>query len=159
MEKSNLFAVGIPRDDFEIIKTISGFSKGRFPFRYLGLLVAFTKLTIAQFHPFTDRIARHLNSWDGMNLSSAGRCELIRSILQGVECFWLATLSIPAGIREKLIRMEESGIGTINRWGCSESLELGLVQGAVDIEVEWARFVFAEVVGYLSWGGEDTCLE
>ncbi|GFZ03501.1 hypothetical protein Acr_16g0001250 [Actinidia rufa] len=31
-------------------------SEGRFPFRYLGLPMASTKLTIAQYHPFTDRI-------------------------------------------------------------------------------------------------------
>ncbi|GFY93058.1 hypothetical protein Acr_08g0014540 [Actinidia rufa] len=105
MEKSNLYAAGISRDDLEAIKFISGFSEGRFPFRYLGLPVASTKLTIAQFHPFTDRIAGYLNAWAGMKLSYAGRCELIRSILQGVECFWLASLYIPAGIRDRLIRM------------------------------------------------------
>ena len=105
MEKSNLYAAGISRDDLEAIKSISGFSEGRFPFRYLGLPVASTKLTIAQFHPFTDRIAGYLNAWAGMKLSYAGRCELIRSILQGVECFWLASLYIPAGIRDRLIRM------------------------------------------------------
>ncbi|GFZ11471.1 hypothetical protein Acr_22g0008690 [Actinidia rufa] len=96
---------GISRDDLEAIKSISGISEGRFPFRYLGLPVASTKLTIAQFHPFTDRIAGYLNAWAGMKLSYAGRCELIRSILQGVECFWLASLYIPAGIRDRLIRM------------------------------------------------------
>ena len=36
MQKSNLFAAGIPRDDLETIKSLSGFSDGRFPFRYLG---------------------------------------------------------------------------------------------------------------------------
>ncbi|GFY88042.1 hypothetical protein Acr_05g0016810 [Actinidia rufa] len=105
IQKSNLFAAGIPRDDIEIIKNISSFSEGRFPFRYLGLPVATTKLTIAQFHPFTDRIAGYINFWAGMNLSYAGRCEMIRSILQGVECFWLSSLPIPAGIRERPIRM------------------------------------------------------
>ncbi|GFZ20850.1 hypothetical protein Acr_29g0000120 [Actinidia rufa] len=54
------------------------FSEGRFPFRYLGLPVASTKLTIAQFHPFTDRIAGYLNAWAvctsllGLEIGSSG---------------------------------------------------------------------------------------
>ncbi|GFY85594.1 hypothetical protein Acr_04g0003320 [Actinidia rufa] len=100
MEKSNLYASGIPRDDLEAIKAISGFSEGRFPFRYLGLLVASTKLTIAQFHSFTDKIAGYLNAWAGMKLSYAGRCELIRFILQGMECFWLASLQSLLGLEK-----------------------------------------------------------
>ncbi|GFY91496.1 hypothetical protein Acr_07g0016920 [Actinidia rufa] len=79
--------------------------QGRLPFRYLGLPVSSTKLTIAQFQPFTDRISGHLNTWTSLKLSYAGRCELISSVLQGVECFWLASLPIPTGIRERLIRM------------------------------------------------------
>ncbi|GFZ06736.1 hypothetical protein Acr_18g0009060 [Actinidia rufa] len=33
----------------------------------------------------------------GMALSYAGRCKLIRSVLQGVECFWLSSLPILVG--------------------------------------------------------------
>ena len=36
IQQSNLFVAGIPRDDLETIKSLSGFSDGRFPFRYLG---------------------------------------------------------------------------------------------------------------------------
>ncbi|GFZ07108.1 hypothetical protein Acr_19g0000450 [Actinidia rufa] len=43
----------------------SQLAKIKFPFRYLGLPVGATKLTIAQFHPFTDRIADYINSWAG----------------------------------------------------------------------------------------------
>ena len=47
LQKSNFFAVGIARDDLEIFKNNSSFSEGIFPFRYLGLPNAATKLTIA----------------------------------------------------------------------------------------------------------------
>ncbi|GFS35290.1 hypothetical protein Acr_00g0038900 [Actinidia rufa] len=101
--KESLFRIS--REDLESIKSVSGFTVGRLPFRYLGLPVSSTKLTIAQFQPFTDRISGHLNTWTSLKLSYAGRCELISSVLQGVECFWLASLPIPTGIRERLIRM------------------------------------------------------
>ncbi|GFY93055.1 hypothetical protein Acr_08g0014510 [Actinidia rufa] len=93
---------GISRDDLEAIKFISGFSEGRFPFR----------------------IAGYLNAWAGMKLSYAGRCELIRSILQGVECFWLASLYIPAGIRDRLIRMCRNFL-----WGVGTRMEQWVLDG------------------------------
>ncbi|GFS37912.1 hypothetical protein Acr_00g0054780 [Actinidia rufa] len=46
-QKSNLFAAGISRDVLESIKSVAGFTEVRFPFRYLGLPLASTKLTIS----------------------------------------------------------------------------------------------------------------
>ncbi|GFZ08668.1 hypothetical protein Acr_20g0004760 [Actinidia rufa] len=41
----------------------------------------------------------------GANLSYAGRTELVKSVLQGVECFWLSIIPIPAGVRSKIIQL------------------------------------------------------
>ncbi|GFZ12259.1 hypothetical protein Acr_23g0006440 [Actinidia rufa] len=49
------------------------------------------------FHGFFKGQQGYINAWAGMTLSYAGRCELIKSVLQGVECFWLASLPIPVG--------------------------------------------------------------
>ncbi|XP_057460090.1 uncharacterized protein LOC130750511 [Actinidia eriantha] len=63
LPKLNIFAAGIAREDLDIMKSNTGFSVGRFPFRYLGLPIAATKLTIAQFNPFVDRIAGYIRAW------------------------------------------------------------------------------------------------
>ncbi|GFY93866.1 hypothetical protein Acr_09g0003120 [Actinidia rufa] len=99
--KSNLFMAGISREEAEEIKTITGFSLGRFPFCYLGIPVAAPRLSIEQFSSLISKIAEYINAWAGATLSCAGRCELIRSVLQGVECFWLSILPIPVGVRNK----------------------------------------------------------
>ena len=94
------------REDLESIKTTSLLYKGRFPFKYLGLPIVATKLTIAWFHHFIDRISGYISSWVGVTLSYASRCELITSILQGVECFWLSNLPMPVGVRrDKITRI------------------------------------------------------
>ncbi|GFY93106.1 hypothetical protein Acr_08g0015020 [Actinidia rufa] len=77
--KSNVFMAGINSVDTESIKAITGFSVGKFPFRYLEIPVAAARLTI--------------------------ECELIRSVLQGIECFWLSILPIPVGVRDKVIAL------------------------------------------------------
>ena len=87
--KSNVFMAGINHIDMAEIKSITGFRVGEFPFRYLGIPVAATRLTIEQFRPLTAKISEYISAWAGATLSYAGRSELIRSVLQGVECFWL----------------------------------------------------------------------
>ena len=103
--KSNVFMAGISRDIMEEIKTIIGFSSGRFPFRYLGIPVAASRLTIEQFNPLITKISDYVSAWAGATPSYAGRSELIRSVLQGVECFWLSILPIPVGVRDKVISL------------------------------------------------------
>ncbi|GFY81203.1 hypothetical protein Acr_01g0010120 [Actinidia rufa] len=71
ISKSNIFAAGVAREEVDIMKSSTGFSVGRFPFRYLGLPVAATRLSIAQFNPFVDRIASSIRAWAGMTLSYA----------------------------------------------------------------------------------------
>ena len=90
--------------DLDSIKDITGFPQGTFPFRYLGIPIADSRLTIAQFSPLLDKIQGYISAWAGANLSYAGRIELVKSVLQGVECFWLSILPIPAGIQAKIVK-------------------------------------------------------
>ncbi|XP_057485879.1 uncharacterized protein LOC130772160 [Actinidia eriantha] len=104
LSKSNIFAAGISSMDLDSIKDITGFPQGSFPFRYLGIPIADSRLTIAQFSPLLDKIQGYISAWAGANLSYAGRIELVKSVLQGVECFWLSILPIPAGIRANIVK-------------------------------------------------------
>ncbi|GFY91065.1 hypothetical protein Acr_07g0012610 [Actinidia rufa] len=52
-----------------------------------------------------NKISGYISAWAGANLSYAGRTELIKSVLQGVECFWLSILPTPAGVQAKIIKL------------------------------------------------------
>ncbi|GFZ17714.1 hypothetical protein Acr_26g0009840 [Actinidia rufa] len=110
---------GVCDPDLERIKEISGFPQGSFPFRYLGIPVADSRLTISQYSPLIDRISDSISAWAGAILSYAGRTELIKSVLQGVECYWLSILPIPAGVKSKIVQLCRnflwSGKCTINK--------------------------------------------
>ena len=105
--------------DLEAIKRISGFAQGSFPFKYLGIPVTASRLTIAQFSPLIDKISDYISTWAGASLSYAGRIELIKSVLQGVECYWLSILPIPAEVRAKITQLCRnflwSGMATVNK--------------------------------------------
>ena len=116
--KSNIFLVGVNRIDLEEIRAITGFNLGKFPFRYLGIPVAASKLTIEQFNPLIATVSEYISAWAGASLSYAGRSELIRSVLQGVECFWLSILPIPVGVGKNYLSMQEFSLARSpkSRW-------------------------------------------
>ena len=101
--KSNVYTAGICPEEMEEIKLITGFSIGEFPFRYLGIPVASSRLTTEQFRPLILKVSDCISVWAGASLSYAGRSELIKSVLQGIECFWLSIFPISVGVRDKII--------------------------------------------------------
>ena len=103
--KSYMYMAGINLKEMEKIKTITRFSMGEFPFRNLGIPVTASRLTIDQFTPLIRKITEYISSWVGSSLSYADRSELIKSVLQGVECFWLYILPIPVGVRDKIVSL------------------------------------------------------
>ncbi|GFS35677.1 hypothetical protein Acr_00g0041410 [Actinidia rufa] len=120
--KAQVFMVGVCSEEME---KITGFNIGQYPFRYLGILVAASRLTIDQFSPLISKISEYINAWVGSTLSYAGRSELIKLVLQGVECFWLSILPIPTGVIGKIISL------------CRNFLWVGKVTAAKKPLVAW----------------------
>lgn len=96
--KSNIYMAGIDDTTRQSILDISGFVNGQLPFRYLGIPLASRKLKTSDYSMLVDNIAERINSWPRHSLSQAGKIELIRTVLQGVECFWMSILPLPANI-------------------------------------------------------------
>lgn len=109
--KSAVFLGSVPDgsdggvDEASQIIAATGFSVGSFPFRYLGVPVSPHELLERDYAPMFTRISVYLSEWAKKNLSFAGRKELISSVIQGVEGFWLSVLPIPPGVIRKLIRL------------------------------------------------------
>lgn len=54
-----------------------------------------------------------IKAWTSHSLSYAGRLELIKSVVQGVSCYWLSIFPIPAIVswRQVCLPKEEGGLG------------------------------------------------
>lgn len=96
--KSNLFLDGVSEGIKNDILTLTGFQEGHLPLRYLGVPIASIKLKIADYSPLLDSLARKINSWPKHSLYYAGRLELIQTVLQGYQCYWLSALPFPEGV-------------------------------------------------------------
>lgn len=90
--KSNIYMAGVAQGVRHEIFEITGFSQGHLPIRYLGIPLASRRLKTSDYRLLVDAIASKINSWPRHSLSYAGKIELIRSVVQGVECFWLSIL-------------------------------------------------------------------
>lgn len=75
------------------------------PFRYLGVPLTAVRLKVMHYAPFIDKIAAYINSWTASTLSYAGRMELIRYVLQGVECFWFSIFPFLAALIDRITRL------------------------------------------------------
>jgi len=98
--KSCFYPAGINDLDLQLISDLTCFSQGVMPFRYLGIPLAPSKLKISHYEPLLSKISNCIISWKAISLSYAGRLELLRAVIQGVFCFWLSILPVPAGVLE-----------------------------------------------------------
>lgn len=72
-----------------------GFSKGAFPFKYWGVPLDSKKLSIMQCQPLIKKILARIESWSAKLLSYAGRLQLKKSVLFGVQTYWSQVFLIP----------------------------------------------------------------
>lgn len=103
--KSNIFTAGLYGRDLDDILELLDYPQGSFPVRYLGVPLAAQKLNVVHYAPLLDRITSYISSWTANTLSYAGRMELIRSVLQGVECFWLQIFPLPNVVIKRIIKL------------------------------------------------------
>ncbi|XP_073049432.1 uncharacterized protein [Primulina eburnea] len=100
--KSNIYTASMADSVRQEILMITGFADGSLPFRYLGVPLAAARLKAADYSILVDTIARRINAWPRNSLSYAGKIELIRSMVQGVECFWLSMLHVPSCVIDSI---------------------------------------------------------
>ncbi|WVZ88362.1 hypothetical protein U9M48_034892 [Paspalum notatum var. saurae] len=81
---------------------LEGFPARRaaFPIKYLGLPLTNTRLCKMDFQFLVDKILAKLNSWNGRNLTIAGRLTLVKSVITPQTVYLLTALKAPAEVLE-----------------------------------------------------------
>ncbi|KAL0307069.1 UNVERIFIED_CONTAM: Retrovirus-related Pol polyprotein from type-2 retrotransposable element R2DM [Sesamum radiatum] len=103
--KSNIFTAGIQNDTLDETLAMTEFARGHMPVRYLGIPLAAQRFSVTDYSPLVDQIGGCIRKWTAKSLSFTGRLELIRSVIQGVECFWLQVFPLPMVVIEKIHRL------------------------------------------------------
>ncbi|XP_074297047.1 uncharacterized protein LOC141627721 [Silene latifolia] len=100
--KSDIYMNGLTPDTEAQILGISGFKKGSFPFRYLGVDISYKRLTNHQCNKLVDRMVLRIHSWGAKQLSYAGRLTLVKTVLTQLHCYWARIYLLPKGVIQKV---------------------------------------------------------
>ncbi|VFQ95756.1 unnamed protein product [Cuscuta campestris] len=103
--KSNIFLAGKYRDVSQNILDPASFPHGQLPVRYLGLPLASQRISESDFAPLFKTVDGFLSKWSTLKLSYAGRLELIRAVVQGVQSFWLQAFPVQKYVLDRITSM------------------------------------------------------
>ncbi|KAL0297854.1 UNVERIFIED_CONTAM: hypothetical protein Sangu_3175900 [Sesamum angustifolium] len=77
---------------------ILGFPQGTFPVRYLGVPLITSKLSLADCTPLLLKIVARISGWNQLQLTYAGRTQLIKSVLSAIHQYWCSVFMLPKGV-------------------------------------------------------------
>ncbi|XP_073263899.1 uncharacterized protein [Populus alba] len=100
--KSSIFFAGVSENMKQAILSLSQFTEGSFPFKYLGVPLSPHRLLASQYSPLIHRLESAIQNWMGKYLSYAGRLELIKSVLHGMVQFWISIFPIPVVVISRI---------------------------------------------------------
>lgn len=84
------------------VAAITGFSKGSFPFTYLGCPIFYARRRKKYYNDLIQKVKAKLHSWKGKLLSYGGKATLISSVLQSIPTHVLSVLDPPDNVLEHL---------------------------------------------------------
>lgn len=101
-QKSHCFFGNVPLDTKLSILDLTGFLEGQLPIKYLGLPLVSTKLNFRDCTPLIIKICSKIDSWLCRFLSFAGRLQLLKIVLYGIQGFWSLHLFLQKGVLKRL---------------------------------------------------------
>ncbi|KAL0289012.1 UNVERIFIED_CONTAM: hypothetical protein Sangu_2632000, partial [Sesamum angustifolium] len=85
--KSQIILSKAVRQERQLIIESLGFQEGSLPVKYLGVPLTASRLTIADCSPLINKVDARLAGWNHLNLSYAGRVQLIKSVLNSLHTY------------------------------------------------------------------------
>ncbi|XP_021727815.1 uncharacterized protein LOC110694926 [Chenopodium quinoa] len=102
LSKSEVYCGGITQDERDLILRRLGMTNGSIPFKYLGVPLSLKKLTIHQCKPLVNKVTGRIGNWAIRFLSYAGRLQLIKSVLFGIQTYWVQIFIHPKKIMREI---------------------------------------------------------
>ncbi|VFQ88791.1 unnamed protein product [Cuscuta campestris] len=89
-------------DNKSDLLSLVSFPEGKLPVRYLGLPLTSQRASERDFAPLIAKVDANIRKWNTRSLSSTGRLELIRSVIQGIEGFWFQAFPIHKSVLDRI---------------------------------------------------------
>ncbi|KAK1360680.1 hypothetical protein POM88_045154 [Heracleum sosnowskyi] len=100
--KSACYFCNVDQDTVQSTLTTSGFSRGSFPFKYLGLPLITGRLSATDCKELTDKLCNRIDHWTSRFLRYSGRLLLLKTVLFSIQGYWASYLFLPKGVLKHL---------------------------------------------------------
>ncbi|KAL0302321.1 UNVERIFIED_CONTAM: putative ribonuclease H protein [Sesamum calycinum] len=97
-KRVSLFLSRSAQDVREQLLAALHFQEGHLPLRYLGLPLLASRLSISDCKPLLLKIDSRIKGWESIQLSFAGRIQLIKSVLMSLNVYWAMAFILPKGV-------------------------------------------------------------
>ncbi|GJW80062.1 hypothetical protein Tco_0144037 [Tanacetum coccineum] len=105
IHKSNIYGIGVNKDEVLSMASNAGCIAGDIPFNYLSLPISSNMKSIASWKTLVDRFHMRLSSWKANLLSIGGRLTLIKSVLGSLGIYYLSIFRAPESVLQDLERI------------------------------------------------------
>ncbi|KAJ9536677.1 hypothetical protein OSB04_un000150 [Centaurea solstitialis] len=100
--KSDVFFGNVPQHEQQAILHCLPFRLGTFPIRYLGVPLSPHHLKVADYGGLITKVKARVQNWKVKYLSFGGRKQLIISVLQSLQLYWMAIYLFPSSVVHEL---------------------------------------------------------
>ncbi|KAK4383845.1 hypothetical protein Sango_3113700 [Sesamum angolense] len=117
-QKSQLIISRSAQEEREHLIAALQFQEGHLPLRYLGLPLLASRLSISDCYSLLLKVDSRIKGWDSIQLSFAGKLQLIKSVLMSLNVYWAMAFILPKGVIRKLRNGCDISCGKETRqWG------------------------------------------
>ena len=102
ISKSQFYTANVDWDTREFINHSTGISEGSLPVNYLGIPLITSKLNSRDCMPLIMKVKNRIDCWHNICLNQAGRLQLIKSVLYGIQGFWSSHIILPKFVLKNL---------------------------------------------------------
>ncbi|KAL0335971.1 UNVERIFIED_CONTAM: CTD small phosphatase-like protein 2 [Sesamum radiatum] len=96
--KSQIILSRVGQQGKQQILDLLGFQEGFLPVKYLGVPLISSRLTMADCKPLIDKLDSRIAGWNHLNLTYAGRAQLMKSVLSSLHSYWALVFILPKGV-------------------------------------------------------------
>ncbi|XP_074267197.1 uncharacterized protein LOC141590507 [Silene latifolia] len=100
--KSNFYCNGMDEGLVQELEVTTGMKKGQVPFKYLGVSVSPTRLSVLDCDCLVDKVTDRIRAMGSKHLSYAGRAILIKSIFSTLHNYWSRIFILPKTVLRKI---------------------------------------------------------